>query len=66
MRVKYAETVVKTVYGGMLGVGALWTSGLLDDLEPAVKTLRKHALRKARAARKLPAPAPPPKKPKRR
>lgn len=52
MRVKHAESVVRTVYGGNLGVGALWISGLLDDLEPAVKTLRKHAQRKARAAKR--------------
>ena len=52
MKVKYAETVVRTVYGGNLGVGALWISGLLDDAPEAVKTLKRHAARKARAAKK--------------
>jgi hypothetical protein len=51
VKVKHAESVVRTVYGGNLGVGALWISGLLDDAPEAVKTLKRHAARKAREAR---------------
>ena len=52
MRIEYARHIVSTVRGGVLGLGTLWISGYLDELTEAEKTLKRHADRKRREAKR--------------
>lgn len=52
MRVKYAEQVIRTIASGTLGAGTLWISGYLDEQTEALKTLKRHAARKRREAKR--------------
>lgn len=52
MKIKHAVHVLDTIQGKVLGVGALWISGYLDEASEASRTVQRYVARKKAAAKK--------------
>lgn len=48
MKLKYARHVLNTISSGVMGVGALWISGYLDEAHEALKVVKRASKRNAK------------------